>query len=125
VRSLADVETNNPELDTTDKRGGKMQKEQNLFKIVRGGILGASLTLLMLAMPVAAQNNNTGTTGTTTTTTRTDARDDRRRDDEDKDRDWGWLGLLGLAGLLGLMPRKRVPVVHEARDVHPNTADRR
>jgi hypothetical protein len=103
-----------------------MQKEQNLLGIVRGGILGVSMALLLLVAPVSAQNNNNGTSSNTaTTTTRSDTRDDRRRDDEDKDRDWGWLGLLGLAGLLGLMPKKRVPVVHETRDVRPDTADRR
>lgn len=90
----------------------------DLSRAVRVGVLGLSLTLVGLAVPVAAQNNNnasvTNTATTNTTATRAENRDDRREYrgvEREDDRDWGWLGLLGLAGLLGLMPRKRVPVV--------------
>lgn len=102
----------------------------NLFRTVRGSVLSLAMALLVLCIPVSAQNNNNNNNNArtdnnnTTTTTRTESRDDRR-DDRDDDRDWGWLGLLGLAGLLGLMPKKRVPVVHETRDVRTDSTDRR
>ncbi len=93
---------------------------QKLSAAVRALALGFTLFALTAA-PAVAQSNDNGATGSNNnaTTNRDDRRDDRRetRGDRDEDRDWGWLGLLGLAGLLGLMPRKRVPVVHESRDV--------
>lgn len=106
-----------------------MEKNRDLFKALRACALAVCLSLLIPSALVSAQdnNNNASNTNTNTTTTRTETRNDRRdndRDDRDDDTDWGWLGLLGLAGLLGLMPRKRVPVVHETREVHdraPNT----
>ena len=101
-----------------------MMRNNDWRKAVRGGLLGLTLALLMLCVPVSAQNNARTDNTSTTTTTRTENRDNRR-DDSDDDRDWGWLGLLGLAGLLGLMPRKRVPVVHETREARTDTTDRR
>lgn len=92
-----------------------MGTHYNLFKLVRSNVLGLTLALLMLSVPALAQNNSNVRSDNTTTTTRTENRDERR----DDDRDWGWLGLLGLAGLLGLMPKKRVPVVHETRTEQP------
>lgn len=108
---------------TIEESGGNemmIGKNSNLFKAVRSSLLCSTL-LLMLSIPAAAQNNNarTDNANTTTTTTRTENREERR----DDDRDWGWLGLLGLAGLLGLMPRKRVAVVQETRDMRPGTTD--
>ena len=99
-------------------------REQKLSATVRASALGLTL-LAFAAAPAYAQSNDNGAAGgnNNATTNREERRDDRRDDrretrgDRDDDRDWGWLGLLGLAGLLGLMPRKRVPVVHESRDV--------
>lgn len=104
-------------------------KNYDLLRVVRTGVLSLSLATLALAIPAAAQNNDSPNTTTSTTTTRSETRDDRRddgrdyrRDDRrDDDTDWGWLGLLGLGGLLGLMPRKReAHVVRQANvgDVH-------
>jgi hypothetical protein len=102
-----------------------MKRDQKLSAAVRALTLGFTL-LAFSSAPAFAQsnNNNGGAAGSNNATTnsaerRDDRRDDRRenRGDRDDDRDWGWLGLLGLGGLLGLMPRKRVPVVHESRDV--------
>jgi hypothetical protein len=111
---------------TIEIRGESLMTDKscNLFKVVRSNVLGLTMALLLLAVPAAAQSNNARTDNTTTTTTRTENRDDRR-DDRNNDRDWGWLGLLGLAGLLGLMPRKRVPVVHETREERPPTTTHR
>jgi hypothetical protein len=81
--------------------------EGRLAKFLRVGLL--SLTLLAVAVPVAAQTNDNANRSPTG-----DVRDDRREvrvADRDDDKDWGWLGLLGLAGLLGLMPKKK-------REVH-------
>jgi hypothetical protein len=83
--------------------------------------LALGFTLLAFApAAVYAQSNDNGASGgsNNSTANREERRDDRRerRGERDDDRDWGWLGLLGLGGLLGLMPRKRVPVVHENRD---------
>lgn len=99
-------------------------RNQKLSAALRASALGLTL-LAFTAAPALAQSNNNGAAGANTNATanreerRDDRRDDRReyRGDRDQDRDWGWIGLLGLGGLLGLMPRKRVPVVHESRDV--------
>jgi hypothetical protein len=95
--------------------------EGRLAKFLRVGLL--SLTLLAVAVPVAAQTNdntNRSTTG--------DVRDDRREvrtADRDDDKDWGWLGLLGLAGLLGLMPKKKREVHVRENDVRDREAGNR
>ena len=103
---------------------------QKFFAAARALAVGLSLSAFAAAPASAQSNNNNGGAAAN----REERRDDDRRDndrrevrvDRDDDRDWGWLGLLGLAGLLGLMPRKRVPVVHEARDVRePDPRDRR
>lgn len=99
-------------------------RKQKLSAALRASALGLSL-FAFTAAPAFTQSNDNGAAGANTnaTTNREERRDERRderreyRGDRDKDRDWGWLGLLGLGGLLGLMPRKRVPVVHESRDV--------
>jgi|SRR3954464_15711984 len=101
-----------------------MKGKRGLIKNIKTGVLGLGITLLLLAVPAYAQDNNNAPAGqdNRTTTTRTETRRDDTRQEERHDRDWGWLGLLGLGGLLGLMPRKRVPVVHQAaeqRDVRP------
>ena len=91
--------------------------ERRFAKFLRVGLL--SLTLLAVAVPMAAQtNNNANRTA--------DTREDRRTDRDDET-NWGWLGLLGLAGLLGLMPKKRNEVhVRETHDVRDrDAADRR
>ena len=96
-------------------------KNCDLLKVARTGVLSLSLMMLALAVPAAAQHNDSPNTATSTTTTRAETRDDRRDDRQDKDTDWGWLGLLGLVGLLGLMPRKReAHVVRQASvsDMH-------
>ena len=84
--------------------------ERRLAKFLRVGLL--SLTLLAVAVPMAAQtNDNANRTA--------DTGDDRREvrtANRDEDTDWGWLGLLGLAGLLGLMPKKKHEV--HVRDTH-------
>jgi len=93
-----------------------MMNEGRLVKFFRVGLL--SLTLLAVAVPLAAQpNDNVNRAG--------DTRDDRRvvrTADREEDNDWGWLGLLGLAGLLGLMPKKKHEV--HVRDTH-DAGDRR
>ena len=94
-----------------------------LAKLLRVTLL--SLTLLAVAVPMAAQTNDNGNTNRAA-----DARDDRREvrtANRDDDKDWGWLGLLGLAGLLGLMPKKKQEVhVRETHDVRDRDAgDRR
>lgn len=99
-----------------------MKRDQNLSAAVRASALGFTL-LAFAATPASAQSNNNngpaGVNNNTVTANREERRDDRReyRGERDNDRDWGWVGLLGLGGLLGLMPRKRVPVVHETREV--------
>ncbi|HEX8281910.1 MAG TPA: WGxxGxxG family protein [Pyrinomonadaceae bacterium] len=102
-----------------------MMRDQKLTAAVRAIALGFTL-LAFASAPASAQSNNNNAAGgsnNNATTNREERREDRRDDrreyrgDRDDDRDWGWLGLLGLGGLLGLMPRKRVPVVHETRDV--------
>lgn len=94
-----------------------MKGKSELIKSVRMGVLGLSISLLfLLAVPVYAQDNSSPAQDNRTTTTRTETRRDDTRQEEKRERDWGWLGLLGLGGLLGLMPRKRVPVVHEVRE---------
>jgi MYXO-CTERM domain-containing protein len=95
--------------------------EGRFTKFLRVGLL--SLTLLTVAVPVAAQNNDNANRAA-------DTRDDRREvrtANRDDDTDWGWLGLLGLAGLLGLMPKKKREVhVRETHDVRDrNAGDRR
>jgi MYXO-CTERM domain-containing protein len=92
-----------------------------LTTAVRALALGFAL-LACASAPAYAQSNDNGAAGASNNSTanREERRDDRREtrgERDDDDRDWGWLGLLGLGGLLGLMPRKRVPVVHESRDV--------
>jgi MYXO-CTERM domain-containing protein len=101
-----------------------IMNEGRMSKFLRVGLL--SLTLLTVAVPVAAQNANDNANRSTTG----DVIDDRREvrtADRDDDRDWGWLGLLGLAGLLGLMPKKKREVhVRETHDVRDrNAGDRR
>jgi hypothetical protein len=99
-------------------------RDHKLSAAARALALGFTL-LAFASAPASAQSNDNGAVGGNNTATtnsgerRDDRRDDRReyRGDRDDHRDWGWLGLLGLGGLLGLMPRKRVPVVHESRDV--------
>ena len=99
-------------------------RDQKLTAAVRALALGFTL-LAFAAAPASAQSNNNGAAGSNNnaaaggSNTATANRDDRRetRGEREDDRDWGWLGLLGLGGLLGLMPRKRVPVVHETKDV--------
>ena len=101
-----------------------MKRDQKLSAAVRALTLGFTL-LAFASAPAFAQSNDNGAGGANNNATanREDRRDDRRDDrreyrgERDNDRDWGWLGLLGLGGLLGLMPRKRVPVVHETREV--------
>ena len=101
-----------------------MMRDEKLSAAVRALALGFAL-LAFAPSQASAQSNNNGAAGAANTNNnaatanRDDRRDDRRetRGDRDDDTDWGWLGLLGLGGLLGLMPRKRVPVVHESRDV--------
>ena len=102
-------------------------RDKRLTAAVRASALGFAL-LAFASAPAYAQSNDNNAAGANTNATsnreerRDDRRDDRREyrgERRDDDRDWGWLGLLGLGGLLGLMPRKRVPVVHETRDVPP------
>ncbi|HEY0099897.1 MAG TPA: WGxxGxxG family protein [Pyrinomonadaceae bacterium] len=90
--------------------------EGRLAKFLRVGLL--SLTLLTVAVPVAAQTSDNANGNTSRPAeTRDDRREVRTADRED-DKDWGWLGLLGLAGLLGLMPKKKREVhVRETHDV--------
>ncbi|HEV2861249.1 MAG TPA: WGxxGxxG family protein [Pyrinomonadaceae bacterium] len=101
-------------------------RDEKLSAAVRALALGFTLLAFASSPAYAQSNNNNGAAGgsnTNATANNADRRDDRRDDrretrgDRDDDTDWGWLGLLGLGGLLGLMPRKRVPVVHESRDV--------
>jgi hypothetical protein len=107
-------------------QGGCSKMNEGRFtKFLRVGLL--SLTLLAVAVPVAAQTNDNANGNTNRAA---DTRDDRREvrtADRDDDTDWGWLGLLGLAGLLGLMPKKKREVhVRETNDVRDrNTGDRR
>jgi hypothetical protein len=105
-----------------------MKIDQKLTAAVRASALGFALLAFASAPAYAQSNDNNAAGGANNNATvnreerRDDRRDDRREyrgDRRDDDRDWGWLGLLGLAGLLGLMPRKRVPVVHETRDAPP------
>ena len=97
--------------------------EGRMAKFLRVGLL--SLTLLAVAVPVAAQSNDN--TNRATPDTRDDRREVRTVNRDDDDKDWGWLGLLGLAGLLGLMPKKKREVhVRETHDVRDRDAgDRR
>ncbi len=107
-----------------------MMRDQKLSAAVRALALGFTL-LAFASAPAFAQSNDNGAGGGANNASansgerRDDRRDDRRetRGDRDEDRDWGWLGLLGLGGLLGLMPRKRVPVVHESRDARDRAPD--
>ena len=94
-----------------------MIRDQKLSAAVRALALGFTLLAFTSAPAFAQSNNNGGAAGGSNNATVNSG--DRReyRGERDNDRDWGWLGLLGLGGLLGLMPRKRVPVVHESRDV--------
>ena len=110
-----------------------MMRDQKLTTAAWTLALGFAL-LAFASAPTYAQSNENNAAGANTnaTTNREERRDDRRderreyRGERDNDHDWGWLGLLGLGGLLGLMPRKRVPVVHESRDVRgPDPRDRR
>ena len=108
-----------------------MTRYCDLSKALRAGALG--LCLFVLAAPAFAQNRNSNdgaTTNANSAVTRTEQRTEQREDtrddrrvERDDDNDWGWLGLLGLAGLLGLMPKRRVPVVRETREVHDRGAD--
>ncbi len=109
-----------------------MKGKREVIKNLRAAVPALCITLLLLVVPAYAQDNNNaqGQQDNRTTTTRTETRRDDNRQEEKRDRDWGWLGLLGLGGLLGLMPRKRVPVVHQAtepREVRPgaSAAERR
>lgn len=109
-----------------------MKGKRELIKNLSAGVWGLTITLLLLVTSAQAQNNNNASAqqDNRTTTTQTETRRADNRQEEKPDRDWGWLGLLGLGGLLGLMPRKRVPVVHQAnepRDVRPGapTSERR
>jgi hypothetical protein len=99
-----------------------MMNKGRFSQFLRVGLL--SLTLLTVAVPLAAQNNDNANTNRAA-----DTRDDRREVrtvDRDDDRDWGWLGLLGLAGLLGLMPKKKREVhVRETHDVRDRDAGNR
>jgi hypothetical protein len=75
-------------------------KISNLSKLVGAGVLAASIAVVPLNLPAAAQQGNT--TGDATTTAPSQGVDNA---DQDNGFDWGnlgWLGLLGLGGLLGL-----------------------
>lgn len=101
-----------------------MMNDGKFSQFLRVGLL--SLTLLAVAVPVAAQTND-NLNGNTNRAA--DTRDDRREvrtANRDDDKDWGWLGLLGLAGLLGLMPKKKREVHVRDNDVRDReVGDRR
>ncbi|MCA1577444.1 MAG: WGxxGxxG-CTERM domain-containing protein [Acidobacteria bacterium] len=75
-----------------------MKKGNALSKWIRSGVLALTLVLCLFAIPVSAQNANTGAAGTPIQTVR-----------GDDDTDWGWIGLLGLLGLAGLLRRRDAP----------------
>jgi MYXO-CTERM domain-containing protein len=75
-----------------------MKQNHALSKWIRSGVIALTLVLCLFAIPVSAQNANTGAAGTPIQTVR-----------GDDDTDWGWLGLVGLLGLAGLLRRRDAP----------------
>lgn len=80
-----------------------MKQDHALAKWISSGVIALTLVLCLFAIPVSAQNANTGNanTGAAGTPIQTVRGDD--------DTDWGWLGLLGLLGLAGLLRRRDAP----------------
>lgn len=77
----------------------------NLSKSVATSLATLSLGILVLSMPVSAQDN------TVTTPNNAAPGDTAVYGDGDVDRgqrtfDWGWIGLLGLVGLAGRLANK-------------------
>lgn len=71
---------------------------RNFSKAIGAGILGLSMAILPLTLPVKAQVTDSPRTDTAPRTTTQSDRNDF---------DWGWLGLIGLLGLAGLAGKKR------------------
>jgi hypothetical protein len=77
-----------------------------LSKSVATGLVGVSLGILVLSMPVSAQDN-TVTSPNNAAPGDTAVYRDGEVDRGQRAFDWGWIGLLGLIGLAGRLANKR------------------
>ncbi|WP_199192380.1 WGxxGxxG family protein [Chlorogloea sp. CCALA 695] len=77
-----------------------------LSKSVATGLASLSLGILVLSMPVSAQDN-TVTSPNNAAPGDTAVYRDGEADRGQRAFDWGWIGLLGLIGLAGRLANKR------------------
>ena len=77
-----------------------------LSKSVATGLASLSLGILVLSMPVSAQDN-TVTSPNNAAPGDTAVYGDGEADRGQRAFDWGWIGLLGLIGLAGRLANKR------------------
>jgi hypothetical protein len=91
-------------------------KSVDVSKIIKSGILAASLLLLPVAPSALAQTETT-TEGPTVDTT-------PFQESEDEPSNWGWLGLIGLVGLANLLRKPKTTQVQREPDVASGTGYR-
>lgn len=91
-------------------------KGRDFSKIIKSGVLAASLVLLPIA-PSALAQTETNTDAPTVDTT-------PFQESENDPGNWGWLGLIGLIGLANLFRKPKTTEVRREPDVPSSTGYR-
>jgi hypothetical protein len=82
-------------------------KSADISKLVKSGLLAASLILLPAAPSALAQTEDTSNPTVDTTPF---------QESEDDPGNWGWLGLIGLVGLANLLRKPKTTTTYRETD---------
>ena len=86
-------------------------KSMDFSKIIKAGILAASLVLVPVVPSAIAQTESNNPTLDTTPL----------QESSDDANNWGWLGLVGLVGLANLFRKRKTTQVYREPDVASGT----